>query len=168
MPPSRVQPAPKGRVAWPMERRSWGVATTRSMERVATALGALEQAETRFERSDDVPHGGVLCALAALLSFGLLRATLKATSALPRAFIPLKSPMNTTSAGLHIRYLPDRFCLVGERGCCLSSSFCWQLGGCAGQPLEGGSVESSSGWVLLVHHRGGLLWAVMMSCQRLQ
>ncbi|MFM8764604.1 MAG: putative transposase, partial [Spartobacteria bacterium] len=50
-----------------------GVATTRSMERVAAAVGALEGAETRFERADDVAHGGVLCALAALLAFGLLR-----------------------------------------------------------------------------------------------
>ena len=50
-----------------------GVGTTRSMERVAAALGGLDQAEVRFERADDVPHGGVLCALAALLGFGLLR-----------------------------------------------------------------------------------------------
>ena len=49
-----------------------GVATTRWMERVAAALGALDQAEVRFERADDVPNGGVLCALAALLGFGLL------------------------------------------------------------------------------------------------
>jgi len=43
------------------------------MERVAAALGGLDQAEVRFERADDVAHGGVLCALAALLGFGLLR-----------------------------------------------------------------------------------------------
>ena len=45
-----------------------GLATTRSMERVAAALGALEGAETRFERADDVPHSRELCALAALLT----------------------------------------------------------------------------------------------------
>ncbi len=49
-----------------------GVGTTRCMERVAVALGALEQAPVRFERADDVPNGGVLCALACLLGFGLL------------------------------------------------------------------------------------------------
>ena len=59
------------------------------MERVATALGALEQAETRFERSDDVPHGGVLCALAALLSFGLLRHAQSHFST-PKGFYPVE------------------------------------------------------------------------------
>ena len=67
-----------------------GVATTRSMERVAAALGALEGAETRFERADDVAHGGVLCALAALLTFGLLRHAQSHFSA-PRGFYPMES-----------------------------------------------------------------------------
>jgi hypothetical protein len=67
-----------------------GVATTRSMERVAAALGALDQAETRFERADDVPHGGVLCALAALLGFGLLRQAQNHFSA-PKGFYPMES-----------------------------------------------------------------------------
>ena len=67
-----------------------GVATTRSMERVAAALGALEGAETRFERADDIPHGGVLCALAALLTFGLLRHA-KSHFSTPKGFYPMES-----------------------------------------------------------------------------
>ena len=67
-----------------------GVATTRSMERVAAAVGALEGAETRFERAEDVPHGGVLCALAALLTFGLLRHAKSHFSA-PKGFYPMES-----------------------------------------------------------------------------
>ena len=50
-----------------------GVATTRSAERTAAALGRITQAAIVFERADDVPNGGVLCALGALLKFGLLR-----------------------------------------------------------------------------------------------
>ena len=50
-----------------------GVATTRSMERIAAALGGLDEAAPLFERADDIPNGGVLCALPALLHLGLLR-----------------------------------------------------------------------------------------------
>ncbi len=67
-----------------------GVATTRCLERVAAAHGALDQAEARFERADDVPHGGVLCALAALLGFGLLRHAQSHFSA-PKGFYPMES-----------------------------------------------------------------------------
>ena len=67
-----------------------GVATTRTMERVAAAHGALDQAQARFERADDVPHGGVLCALAALLGFGLLRHAQSHFSA-PKGFYPMES-----------------------------------------------------------------------------
>jgi len=52
-----------------------GVGTTRSGERAAAALGLITQATIVFERADDVPNGGVLCALGALLKFGLLRVT---------------------------------------------------------------------------------------------
>lgn len=67
-----------------------GVATTRTMERVAAAHGALDQAQARFERADDVPHGGVLCALAALLGLGLLRHGQSHFSA-PKGFYPMES-----------------------------------------------------------------------------
>ena len=49
-----------------------GTACTRPGERILTALGLLNGAETRFDACRDVPYGGVLCALPALLSNGLL------------------------------------------------------------------------------------------------
>ncbi len=55
-----------------------GIGTTRTQERVAASLGRLpEPAAPRFESSDDVSGGGVLMALPALLSIGLLRHTRK-------------------------------------------------------------------------------------------
>jgi hypothetical protein len=50
-----------------------GYGATRSMERVAAAMGALEVAPIIFEAAQDIPHGGVLLALPALLAVGLLR-----------------------------------------------------------------------------------------------
>jgi len=52
-----------------------GYATTRSLERVAAAMGELDAAPVRFEAAADIPEGGVLLALAALLAIGLLRYT---------------------------------------------------------------------------------------------
>jgi hypothetical protein len=49
-----------------------GTACTRPGERILAALGALDGAEVRFEPCRDVPYGGILCALPALLSNGLL------------------------------------------------------------------------------------------------
>lgn len=67
-----------------------GVGTTRCMERVAVALGALDQAPVRFERADDVPNGGVLCALAALLGFGLLSQA-QSHFTPPKGYYPMES-----------------------------------------------------------------------------
>ena len=50
-----------------------GNAATRSLERVAAAMGALESAPIEFQASCDVAQGGVLLALPALLAAGLLR-----------------------------------------------------------------------------------------------
>lgn len=50
-----------------------GYATRRSGERVAAAMGMLERAPIRFEAAQDIPQGGVLLALPALLANGLLR-----------------------------------------------------------------------------------------------
>ncbi len=50
-----------------------GNAATRSWERVAAAMGALESAPIGFQASCDVAQGGVLLALPALLAAGLLR-----------------------------------------------------------------------------------------------
>jgi hypothetical protein len=50
-----------------------GYGATRSLERVAAAMGALEAAPIVFEVARDIPQGGVLLALPALLAVGLLR-----------------------------------------------------------------------------------------------
>jgi len=50
-----------------------GMGCTRVLDRVAAALGGLEAAPVEFEAVADVPSGGVLWALPALLANGLLR-----------------------------------------------------------------------------------------------
>lgn len=50
-----------------------GYAATRSLERVAAAMGELESAPIEFQATCDVAQGGVLLALPALLAVGLLR-----------------------------------------------------------------------------------------------
>jgi len=50
-----------------------GYATTRSAERVGAWMGLLASAPIQFETACDVPKGGVLLALPALLAVGLLR-----------------------------------------------------------------------------------------------
>jgi hypothetical protein len=52
-----------------------GNAATRSLERVAAAMGELESAPIEFQATYDVTRGGVLLALPALLATGLLRYT---------------------------------------------------------------------------------------------
>jgi hypothetical protein len=54
---------------------SLGTACTRIGERVLAAMGVLHGAPTRFEPCLDVPYGGVLCALPALVANGLLCGT---------------------------------------------------------------------------------------------
>ncbi len=49
-----------------------GTACTRVGERISAAFGVCEGAPVRFESCLDVPNGGVLCALPALLANGLL------------------------------------------------------------------------------------------------
>jgi hypothetical protein len=49
-----------------------GTACTRASERTLVAFGKCMGASVSFEKSLDVPHGGVLCALPALLANGLL------------------------------------------------------------------------------------------------
>jgi hypothetical protein len=67
-----------------------GVATTRTMERVAATVGLLPEAPIRFEPVLDVPHGGCLLAVPALLAFGLLRHTRDYYS-LPNGFYGIES-----------------------------------------------------------------------------
>jgi hypothetical protein len=67
-----------------------GYATTRSLERVAAAMGELESAPIEFEAAADIPEGGVLLALPALLAAGLLRHT-PAFYELPQGYYGIES-----------------------------------------------------------------------------
>jgi len=67
-----------------------GYATTRPIDRVLAACGMLASAELQFVPADDVPQGGVLAALPALLTEGLLAHTC-CLYALPPGFYPLES-----------------------------------------------------------------------------
>jgi hypothetical protein len=67
-----------------------GYGATRSLERVAAAMGELKSAPIRFECAQDVPQGGVLLALPALLAQGLLRHTAE-FYALPNGFYGIES-----------------------------------------------------------------------------
>jgi hypothetical protein len=60
------------------------------LERVAAAVGMLEGAPIEFERVADVPDGGVLFALPALLLMGLLNKSREIFS-MPEGFYPLES-----------------------------------------------------------------------------
>jgi len=67
-----------------------GVATTREEERILASLGRLQAAPIRFEAAGDVPQGGVLCALPALLALGLLRYSASSFPWLP-GYYPLET-----------------------------------------------------------------------------
>lgn len=67
-----------------------GYAATRSLERVAAAMGDLESAPIEFEAAADIPEGGVLLALPALLAAGLLRHT-PAFYNLPKGYYGIES-----------------------------------------------------------------------------
>jgi len=67
-----------------------GYGARRSLERVAAAMGALEAAPIVFEAARDIPQGGVLLALPALLAVGLLRHSTE-LYALPKGFYGLSS-----------------------------------------------------------------------------
>jgi len=67
-----------------------GYGATRSLERVAAAMGALEAAPIVFEAARDIPQGGVLLALPALMAVGLLRHSAELYT-LPKGFYGLSS-----------------------------------------------------------------------------
>lgn len=67
-----------------------GYATTRPAERVAASVGGLSSAPIQFAPACDVPQGGVLLALPALLAAGLLRHT-KELYTLPNGFYGIAS-----------------------------------------------------------------------------
>jgi hypothetical protein len=54
------------------------------------SLGVLREAALKFERCDDVPQGGVICALPALLAVGLLKGVRQFFS-WPKGYYPLES-----------------------------------------------------------------------------
>ena len=67
-----------------------GRGATATLERMAASVGLLAEVEPRFERAVDLPHGGVLLALPALLVSGLLSRANKYFS-LPAGFYGLKT-----------------------------------------------------------------------------
>lgn len=67
-----------------------GYATTRPADRVAASVGALSSAPIQFELACDVPNGGVLLALPALLAAGLLSHT-REVYTLPNGFYGIAS-----------------------------------------------------------------------------
>ena len=67
-----------------------GNGATRSLERVAAAMGELESAPIEFQATCDVAQGGVLLALPALLASGLLRYTPEFYQ-LPKGFYGIES-----------------------------------------------------------------------------
>jgi hypothetical protein len=67
-----------------------GYATTRMLERVAAAVGQMGSAPPQFAVAQDIPRGGLLLAVPALLAMGLLRHSLE-MYALPRGFYGLSS-----------------------------------------------------------------------------
>ena len=72
------------------QQAALGVATTRTEERLLASLGQLQAAPIRFEAARDVPQGGVLCALPALLVLGLLRYSASSFPWLP-GYYPLET-----------------------------------------------------------------------------
>lgn len=80
-----------------LSERSWtdsqaplGYGTTRVLDRMLAACGCLTGANLQFAPADDVPQAGVLCALPALLTEGLLRHT-RTFYALSPGFYPLEA-----------------------------------------------------------------------------
>jgi hypothetical protein len=67
-----------------------GYGTTRWLDRMLASCGLLVSADLQFVCAQDVPQGGVLCALPALLSQGLLRHTRRLYT-LPAGYYPLES-----------------------------------------------------------------------------
>ena len=67
-----------------------GRATTREIDRVAAMVGLLDGAPIEFELVQDVPNGGVLFALPALLQNGLLTHS-RSLFELPAGFYPIES-----------------------------------------------------------------------------
>src|SRR5260370_3068936 len=95
-----------------------GYGATRSLERVAAAMGELQAAPIVFEAARDIPQGGVLLALPALLAVGLLRHSTELYK-LPPGFYGLGSVLQLLAplALARIRSIePFRYQAAGEWG----------------------------------------------------
>lgn len=95
--PAVLSAATRLEEATTLSERSWidsqapmGYGTTRTLERVLAASGLLACVGLEFRNADDVPQAGVLCALPALLTEGLLRHT-HSLYRLPPGYYPLES-----------------------------------------------------------------------------
>jgi len=67
-----------------------GYGATRTLERVAAAIGELDSAPIQFSLAQDIPCGGVLLAVPALVAMGLLRHSAEMYS-LPKGYYGLSS-----------------------------------------------------------------------------
>jgi hypothetical protein len=67
-----------------------GYGATRTLDRVAAALGELDSAPIEFSPAQDIPSGGVMLAVPALLAMGLLRPSVEKYS-LPQGYYGLNS-----------------------------------------------------------------------------
>jgi hypothetical protein len=67
-----------------------GYGATRTLDRVSAALGLIDAASIEFVSAQDIPQGGLLLAVPALLAMGLLRHSLE-MYALPRGYYGLSS-----------------------------------------------------------------------------
>ncbi len=95
-----------------------GVATQVTLGRVAASIGDLDAVTPQFQPALDVPNGGVLLALPALLVMGLLKYTERFFS-LPKGYYGLDSlflllAFMALSRLQHIESL--RYCAPGEWG----------------------------------------------------
>jgi len=95
-----------------------GYGATRTLERVAAAMGTVAAAPVVFENAQDIPQGGVLLALPALLAMGLLRHSPE-LYALPAGFYSLSSVL-VLLALLALARIPSleqlRYVAAGEWG----------------------------------------------------
>jgi len=95
--PNGWSPAPRPGQSTTLSERSladsqapMGYGTTRTLERVLASCGLLLSVGLEFVTAEDVPQGGVLCALPALLTEGLLKHT-RSLYRLPPGYYPLES-----------------------------------------------------------------------------
>jgi len=79
-----------GQRSWQDSQAPMGYGTSRVLDRVLASFGLLGSADLRFAPADDVAYAGVLLALPALLTEGLLRHTRQFYS-LPPGYYPLEA-----------------------------------------------------------------------------